>query len=206
MKIFQKHPILAAILLGFIALLLLAATNVIQVTVHRPYNLLRAEASEDTAITAGSFSAKPATAVKMQARDSGESNYLGITGIGGDAANDNFSWRLYAWRAGNGPAELVAHGTGILGSQAVGTYPANVGTNEAGVSPKGTATSKFWIDSFVVTAEYWLNTLNVSTVGGDSVAAIGFDTFGYEWFYFEITNADGSASEAELMTIYYSFF
>jgi hypothetical protein len=167
---------------------------------------LRAEASQGTAITAGAFDTKPATAVKMQAANSSENNYIQIAGIGGGTINDTFSWKLYAWRTMNGPGELVATGTGLLGSQAVTTYPANVGTNEAGVSPTGTATSKFWIDSFTVTTQYWLNTLNVSLVGGNSVATLGFDTFGYEWFYFEITDADGTGTEAELMTMYYSFF
>ena len=206
MKKSLRHKIVAVLGLLLVASMLMGAgTTVIQVTIHRGYNLLRAEASEDTAITAGAFGTKPATAVKMQALDSGESNYIQISGIGGDTANDTFSWRLYAWRAGNGPGELVAHGTGLLGSQAVTTYP-DVGTVDGNVAPKGVATSKFWIDSFVITSEYWLNTLNVSTIGGDSVATIGFDTFGYEWFYCEITNADGSATEAESMTIYYSYF
>ena len=198
----KRNPLFTLVVIG----LLMGAANVIQSTVHRPYNLLRAEASQDTAITAGAFNTKPSTAVKMQAANSGESNYIQIYGIGGDTANDTFSWKLYAWRTFNGPGELVAEGTGLLGSQAVTTYPANVGTNEAGVSPTGAATSKFWIDSFVITTEYWLNELNVSTVGGDSVASVGFDTFGYEWFYFEITDADGTGNEAELMTTYYSFF
>lgn len=182
-----------------VVLTVMGSTYVVQETIHQPYKVLRAEASEDTAIvltTAGAFASKPSSAISLKTTTSNSTaNALQITVIGGDAANDTFSWRLYAWRVSNGPAELIAYGTGILGTQQVTTYPQG-----------GTATSKFWADSFTITTQYWLTTVSVSTVGGNSVASMWFDTCGYEWYYIEITEADGSSTQAESLTAYYSFF
>jgi len=171
-----------------------------QVTVHQPYHILRAEADEDTAIdltTAGAFASKPASAIRLPVTGGGVStvNAIQIAFIGGDTANDTFNWRLYGWRKDNGPAELIANGTGILGTQAVVTYPQG-----------GTATDKFWADTLVVSAQFWMRTVTVTTVGGNSVGKLMFDFLGYEWIYIEITSADGTSGiEAGDITVYYSY-
>lgn len=179
--------------------LAMGSTYVVQEIIHQPYAILRAEASEDTAVviaTAGAFASKPSAAVQLKtATGNSTANTIQITVIGGDAANDTFSWRIYAWRASNGPAELVADGNGILGTQQVVTYPQG-----------GTATSKFWVDSFTIAAQYRLTTVTTSTTGGNSVASLWIDTIGYEWWYIEITDADGSSTQAESLTAYYSYF
>lgn len=189
------------VLIGLMLALVAGAVSSL-VTFHDSCRVLRAEASEDTAITlttAGAFASKPSSAIELPVSggNTGPDNSIEIIVCGGDAANDTFSWRLYAWRKDNGPARLVAYGTGILGTQQVVTYPQG-----------GTATNKFWADTFVITSQHWLKTdsVSTSTVGGNSVSSLWFDGSGYTWLYLEITDADGTSTEAESLTAYYSFF
>lgn len=192
-------------LMIFLAVILLFAAGtkyVTQETTHQSYVVLRAEADEDTAIdltSAGDFASKPSLAIWLKPNEfgSGIENQLIITVIGGDAANDIFSWRLYAWRRANGPAELVAYGTGILGTQAVVKYPHS----------SATATNKFWADSFVIIAQYWPKTVTATPIGGNSVGKLKLDGTGAEWWLLEITDADGATGiEAGDLTGYYSYY
>jgi hypothetical protein len=103
---------------------------------------------------------------------------------GGDANDDEFTWKLYAWKNENGPARLAAEGTGILGSQAVVKWPHN-GADVSG---------KFWADTLVVTAERWIKDVEATTAGGDSVSSVWIDCAGYRYFYIEIPTSVGKMS------------
>lgn len=193
----MKKNLLVALIIGG-AIFFMGALNQ-QVTVHESYRVLRVEADEDTPIaltTAGNFAAKPASAIPFTTRgQQGTQNTIALAFSGGDTANDTFSWRIYGWRMSNGPAELIANGTGILGTQQVVIYPQG-----------GATTNKFWADSLSVTTDYWMRTVAEQTVGGNSVAKLMFDFLGYEWIYVEITDADGATGiQAGDITVYYSF-
>lgn len=172
----------------------------VQQTIQRAYSVLRAEATQDTELdltTKGDFAQKPAGAVEIPANvaQGSTANYIQIIACAGDAADKKFDWRLLGWRAENGPAEIIAKGDdAILGTQAVVKYP------HSGV----TATSKFWIDTFVVDAYYWGKQVIAVDPGGNSVAKLVLDIFGYKWILFEIHDAD--ANSASLFSAYWSYF
>ena len=154
----------------------------------------------DTLATAGDFANKPSGTLdvldptflnpttevlkNVARRAITKANGLEFYFAGGDADNDAFTWKIFGWRNENGPARLVADGTGILGSQAVVKYPHNAAT----------ATNKFWADTLVVTNERWKKDVEATTAGGDSVSTVWFDTAGYRYFYVEIPTAVGDMS------------
>ena len=108
-------------------------------------------------------------------------NGMVLTFAGGDAADAAFTWKVYAWRNENGPAELVADGSGALGTQGVVKYPHN----------NAVATNKFWADTITVTNEYWIKEVEATANGNNSVSKLWFDTCGYRYFYVEIPTSDG---------------
>lgn len=171
-------------------------------TAHFQYYLLRTEANEDASTidltTSGNFANKPSAAERLGTRDDGTGhggNAIELIFCGGDAADDTFTYTVYAWRRGNGPARMVATGTGTLGTQAVVVYPQG-----------GTATSKFWADTLSVTHRWLTTVASTDTAGNNEVASLVFDMCGYEWIYTEITNADGTGTEAQSVSVYYSYF
>ncbi len=101
---------------------------------------------------------------------------------GGDAANDIFTWTIFAWRNENGPAEIATDGTGILGTQQVVIYPHN---NVA------TTADKFWADTLVVSNDRWLKEVEATTEGGNSVSKVWLDAAGYRFWYIEIPTSVG---------------
>lgn len=117
---------------------------------------------------------------------------------GGNAADQTFTWNVYAWKNENGPAELAATGTGILGTQKVVKYPHN---GLATTNLSGVAADRFWADTLAVTQSYWLKRVDATTIGSNSVGKIWFDTAGYRYFLVEIPTADGDD-----MFCYYSYW
>lgn len=160
----------------------------------------------DTLATAGDFAGKPSTAIDILEPEfldpsiSGDTNpsvfaKTKVNGIvfsfaGGDADDDAFTWKIFAWKNENGPAKLVADGTGILGSQTVVKYPHN----------DKTATNKFWADTIVVSNEYWVKEVESTGVGGNSINEVWFDMGGYRYFYVEIPTSVGA------MSSYFGYF
>jgi len=150
----------------------------------------------DALATTGDFAGKPSTALDVldiirldpnanptadpKVIASSIVNGIVFTFAGGDAADAVFSWKIYGWRNENGPAELIADGTGALGTQAVVKYPHN----------SATATSKFWADTLVVDSEYWIKEVEATASGNNSVSKVWFDTCGYRYFYVEIPTSD----------------
>lgn len=155
----------------------------------------------DALATGGDFAQKPTTGVidildptlldptadtpkNVAYRAISEANGIVLSFAGGDSDDDAFTWRVFGWRNENGPAEIIADGTGILGSQAVVIYPHN------GMA----ATNKFWADSLVVSNNYWIKRVDATDVGSNSVAKVWFDTAGYRYFLIETPTAVGDMS------------
>lgn len=174
-------------------------------TISHNIEVARLEANEDASLldltTAGNFANKPAGALDLKQRSVFTANKQDVSvpailipnGIefmftGGSAAGKTFGWRIIAWRNENGPARLVAVGTGILGTQAVVVYPHN----------DDPATNKFWADTLVVTSSKvnWLKPFkSTDTAGNNTVASVWTDDAGYRYWHIEITDADGSTGD-----------
>jgi len=202
----MKKNTIIGFLIG-ISLLCIAANNSVTYTAYAPYRLLRAEADENASeiglTTEGDFAQKPAGAISLSSVLSAGALHYPVNAIqfifcGGAAADKTFSWKIYAWRVTNGPAELLAYGTGTLGTQAVVKYP------DSG----STATSKFWTDTLAISAQGLPKTFTLADyAGGNRVAKLTGDLCGYDWIYCEITSADGTTGvEAGDISVYYSHF
>ena len=171
-------------------------------TVHVPLLLLRAEANEDAdtidLTSEGDFAHKPASAIQLRARDDGTghgSNIIEMVFCGGSAAGKTFTYKVYGWRKENGPARLIASGTGTLGTQAVVSYP----------SSGAAATNKFWAHILTV-MENWIKTvITTDESGNNAIASLVFDFCGHEWLYVEIENASGAGDEAGDVSVYYCY-
>lgn len=110
-------------------------------------------------------------------------NGLSLCFAGGDSADDAFTWTVFAWRNENGPAEIVADGTGLLGTQGVIKFPHN-----------GVATNTLWADTLVISNDRWFKEIEATSEGGNSVSKVWFDAAGYRYFYVEIPTAVGVTS------------
>lgn len=180
-------------------------------TILSPYNILRAEGNEDAATVAGlidltakgNFANKSEELTPIDIAYEGnlppgitKKNKVQIIICGGNAANDTFEYGLYAWRNMNGPAEFMASGAGVLGTQAVIAYPHG-----------GAATNKFWADKLTVTSR-WLGGKVKSTdiSGNNEVAKLFFDFYGYRYLAIGLAVCDGSTGiEAGDLTAYWAF-
>jgi len=197
--------ILAGFMLAVILVCLVGATFVVDQTVHSPYYLLRAAADEDAttidlAASKGNFASMPSGAVQIRPNTERGSTANGIEIIfaGGSAADKTFSYKIYAWRAINGPAALVCSGTGTLGTMDVVTYPSGAAVTDI-----------FYADTLTCT-DTWITTIGtVDNSGGNRCSRLVFDTCGYEWFYVEITEADGvdpGTGQAGDVSAFYSYY
>ncbi len=193
-KLYWKFA-LKVVVASLVISVLLGTTWVTDQTVQVSLRLFKAEGVTDTGAAAlllgtneGDYANIPSGAFELKANAAmtQDANAVVITFFGTNAANERFDWNLYGWRNTNGPAMLIADGYCLLGAQDVVLYPHDGST--------GTANEDLWVDSIVVSNQYWLKTLSVSTVGGDSVAQLGLDTFGLEYIYLEITNINTAAS------------
>jgi hypothetical protein len=119
---------------------------------------------------------------------------------GGSAADKTFGYKIWAWKFGGGMAELIAEGTGTLGTQAVVKYPHN----------GQTATNRFWADTLSISdgGQGTPETFQIADgTGTNRCAKIYGYNCGYEWIYCEITDADGTTgTEAGWITVYWSYF
>lgn len=166
------------------------------------WKLLRAESDEDASIldltTEGDFDNMPSGAVHIPASELGgaRERKIEIIFCGGAAAGKTFDYRVYAWRANNGPAEFVCSGTGTLGTQAVVKYPHN----------GSAATNKFWAHSLSVTSRWIKSARTSDTSGNNEIAKLSFDLLHRAYLYVEIENADGvTGDEAGDMSAYWSW-
>ncbi len=168
--------------------------------VARPEAAANTTFSDDLA-TKGDFANKPAGTIDIldvsrlnpvteTAKDVSIHPISKVNGIvfnfaGGNADDDAFTWKIFAWRNENGPATLAATGTGILGSQAVVVWPHNPGVP---------VSNRFWADTLVVTNDYWIKEIEATAVGSNSVSNVWFDAAAYRYFYVEIPSSVGVMS------------
>lgn len=194
----MNKKLLAMIIVGVLCMGALSRLD----TKQSKYVVVRAEASEDASTlagvldltTSGNFGNKSATAFEYRAKDDGSDS--GINNVefimcAGDAANDTFNAVAYAYRAFNGPARRVCTVACTLGTQAVVIFPQG-----------GTATSKFWVDTMVITSTWDFTVVSSDETGSNGVASVSWDNAGNKFIKWYIYNADGSATEADLITIY----
>lgn len=173
--------------------------------IHRLF-VARAEVAanttfSDTLATAGDFANKPTGTIDIldpgfldpiteagrgpEVIANSKVNGIQFSFAGGNANDDAFTWTIFAWKNENGPATIVANGTGILGSQAVVVWPHNPGVP---------VSNRFWADTLVISNDRWFKEIEATSVGGNSVSHIWFDTAGYRYFYVEIPTAVGVMS------------
>ena len=172
------------------------------ITLIARYSLLRAEANENGSVInlsagEGDFASKPSAAVKIPTyQNKTEANGIEIIFAGADADGDTFSWKLWAWRHGNGMATLICDGTGAIGTQDVVKYP----------DSDLPAANRWYADILALINNEFPMKWKVADIGGNGrVAKLYGDLLGYEWIYLEITDADGSGTEAESVSSYFSY-
>jgi len=125
-------------------------------------------------------------------------NGITFSFAGGNANDDTFTWKLFAWRNENGPATLAADGTGILGTQKVVKWPHN---NLATTDLNDNAVDRFWADTIVVSNDYWIKEIEATALGSNSVSNVWIDAAGYRYFFVEIDSQDGSD-----MAVYFGYW
>ena len=176
----------------------MAATYTIQGGYRGSWQVLRAEANEDAAsitiASEGDYAQKPAGAVKIgEMTDQAGCGPMLITFAAEGDVNDTFTWRKWLWAKDNGPAECAGYGTATLGSQLVVRYP-----NSAAA-----ATGRYWADTISITQQYWPAEMETFDNGNDRMCKMAVDPLDAEWAYIEITNADGTGTQAANVSVYY---
>ena len=118
---------------------------------------------------------------------------------GGLAENDTFSFNIVGWAAANGPAQIIAEGNGVIGTQDVVLYP----------DESDAATNIWWADTIALdettkwtTAEGGANGVSVFNSGDNEIAVIQLYPQGLEWLQFVFYDCDGSGTEANNLTVY----
>ena len=199
------------VMLGIVALVTLAAmgAGVLQTQKHG-YNLVRSTVDGDVGSTvdltsAGRWDLRPSETWKVPTKSDGsiEANALSFTfaaGIdaGTTANNKTLSWKLYAWKDLDAPAEYVALGTATFGTQDVGRFPDRTFHD--------TGDLRNWADTIAITTQYFPKTLAVTTIANDSICKLTVDGAGYGYWYFEITDANGTGSEAGDVSVWATWF
>lgn len=143
----------------------------------RPSNKTSGDAALD-GTTAGltyAFSDKPAQAKKMGY----EANGVQIYFAGTDADNETFDWKLYAYTE-FGPAELIAYGTGTLGTAVTGNA------------------DEYYADTLTITGQYWYKVVAIMDTTNNRIARLAFDLCGRRYIYVEFSNIGGVGQVASI--------
>jgi hypothetical protein len=115
---------------------------------------------------------------------------------GGAAANETFSFVIYGYAVG-GPAEFICEGDGILGAQAMVTYP------NTGVA----AADMYWADTINIdSTSIWVKGVLVTDSGNDRIAHLSFDTTGLAFIKIYFYDANGATTEAGPVMVYARFY
>ena len=111
---------------------------------------------------------------------------------GGEADNNTFSFDVVGWASGNGPAQVVCTGDGVIGTQDVVLYP----------DDSVAATSIWWADTINVDDTTVWPGVNSYNNGNNQISMLLIDTCGLEYLQFVVYDADGSGSEANDVTVF----
>ena len=190
-------------------------------TYQASWQLVRETATEDgadfatvyaLATSKGDFANKDSSSVaaggpfriKSQRSDLGQYQSFGdhwhFIICGGLADDDDFSFNIVGWASDNGPAQIIAEGDGVIGTQDVVLFP------DDGVA----ATNTWWADTITLdettkwtTAAGGANGVSVFNSGDNEIAVIQLYPQGLEWIQFVFYDADDSqAGEADPLTVY----
>jgi hypothetical protein len=167
-----------------------------QFTTPTTYSVLRTiSATEDTQLTATTQLTpevgNSSNAVRISRHPIGA---IHIRFKGTDAANETFSWTLWAHKDRTAPAQCVAYGTGILGATQTGT------------------SNEFYADTLVITAQQWHKTLAVTAgapdaiVNGGGISELVVDTCEYQIWKVIIRDIAGGGAEAATLGVDYCTF
>ena len=180
---------------------------------HSSWHEVRAAATEDAtdfatalalATSKGDFANKPAGAFQIPSRykvaGRGEGYSQGTRWMfavcGGPTENDTFSFNLVGWAKGNGMAQVICEGNGVLGTQDVVVYPG------------GAAATAWWVDTLAIDeTTKWPRDGDAANVqiynsGDNEVALLVVETTGLEWIQFIVYAADGSGTEMTDTAVY----
>jgi len=160
-------------------------------TKQAPYKTLKLLSGNDTAL---SWTGAAQTVDKHE--DCGltttvdirqDDNAAIVTFYGTTTANQSLDWMLVGWREG-GPAEHIATGTALLGTQRVAT---------------GTSTT-LYADTITISSQTWPKTVSVVDSGNDRIAKLVFDLCGIAWIAAVCDNSGTSGTTTTAARI--SFF
>jgi len=111
---------------------------------------------------------------------------------GGLADDDTFSFDVLGWAQGNGMAQVIATGDGVIGTQDVVLYP----------DDSAAATDIWWADTINLDATTTWPGVSVYNSGNNTVGMLLIDTTGLEFIQFVIYDAGGTGTEANNLTIF----
>ena len=177
---------------------------------HKRWFLVRETATEDGADLAavyalatnkGNFASKDPCSVILGGAFPIRSSNRGISVggawafiiCGGLADDDTFSFDILGWAIANGPAQVIAHGDGVIGTQDVVLYP----------DDSAAAASIWWADTLNIdTVADWPGSIGIYNSGNDEICMLVIDMTGLEWVQFVMYECDGSGTEASNLTVY----
>lgn len=213
----MKKYISLIVFLCAVSLILLGYPSTAQIpkTLVSSWDLVRSEGNEDGATssacldltTAGDWANHSATAYVLgynsESRvNSNETEKVRcvLTFCGGadsSPADETFSYVIYGYAWGNGPAELIAEGDGVIGTQAVVKYP------HSGSS----ATNRNWADTINVDdTSNWISGVLVSDSGNNRLCRLSFDATGLYCIKVYIYDAAATAGETGNLSVYGRFY
>jgi len=111
---------------------------------------------------------------------------------GGVEDNDTFSYNIVGWAQGNGMAQIIGEGAGVIGTQDVVLYP----------DDSAAATNIWWADTITLDETTKWSSVAVINSGDNEVAQLVVETIGLEYLQFVIYDADGTGTEANDVTVY----
>lgn len=209
MKKHGKSIVAVLVLLGLAALLtvhVIVAKAETTDTYHSSWVRIKDSAAEDAANFAttlalatneGNFANKTSGAYQIVSRAIEPQPFTSSAGgawifafYGTDAADETFSFTMVGWAKGNGMAEVICEGNGILGTQ------------DVVLEPNGDAiTNGFWADTIELDETTKWPSVAVFNSDDNQVAKIFVDMAGLEWVDFITYDVAGGA-EASTIGVY----
>lgn len=133
-------------------------------------------ASDDTALTAFSYSDWPTSGTFNIKTAFPYARAVKIAFFGSDAANETFDYILYGRNKMNGPIQELIAGNVILGAQACAKHPVT----------QAALTSHLWGDTITVTSGLLDSVDTIQNSGVDGIAAVTFPLQGIVDLFLEL--------------------